>query len=151
VVEKASRVAVVNRTRERVEELIERLRPYAGATELLALELQDAREQITESKLIVNATSLGMQADDPSPLPGEWLHSHHIVCDMIYRTGQTALLGDAHDAGALAIGGLGMLVHQAALAIDIWSESLDQDAPRDLMRAAAESAICTMRASGGIE
>jgi len=151
VVEKASRVAVVNRTIERAEELVERLRPYACATELLALELPDAREQITESKLIVNATSVGMEPDDPSPLPGEWLHSHHIVCDMIYRTAQTSLLRDALAAGAVGIGGLGMLVHQAALAIDIWNESLRQDAPRDVMRLAAESAMRKMRASGGIE
>jgi shikimate dehydrogenase len=43
--------------------------------------------------------------------------------------------------GARAVGGLGMLVEQAAIAIEIWNQGDERSAPRDVMRAAAEAAL----------
>lgn len=141
ILEKARRVTIVNRTIERAEELADRLIPYARATEVIALHISEAEEQISESKLLVNATPMGMASDDPSPVPVSWISREHIVCDMVYSVRETAVLKAAREAGALAVGGLGMLVHQAALAIDIWSETAQHNAPRDLMRSAAQAAM----------
>jgi shikimate dehydrogenase len=59
---------------------------------------------------------------------------------MVYQR-PTALLDAARQAGATALGGLGMLVCQGALAVDIWTEGAHDPAPRDVMRAAAEAAL----------
>lgn len=141
ILEKAGRVAIVNRTVERAEELADRLMPYARSTEIVPLHVSEAEEQIRESRLLINATPTGMAEDDPSPVPVSWISRDQIVCDMVYNVRETALLKAACDAGALAIGGLGMLVHQAALAIDIWSETAQHKAPRDLMRSAAQAVL----------
>lgn len=151
VLEKAGRVAIVNRTVERAEELVERLIPYARSTEIVPLHISEAEEQIRDSRLLVNATPMGMAQDDPSPVPVSWISRNQIVCDMVYNVRETAVLKAARDAGALAIGGLGMLVHQAALAIDIWSETAHHKAPRDLMRSAAQAAVSAARPGEVIE
>ncbi len=140
ILEKPKGVSIVNRTIERAEELADRVRPCARAIEVVAVEPQDAEEAVRSAKLVVNATSLGMRPDDPSPVPAEWLNPEQIVCDMVYCAKETPLLRAARGAGAIPVGGLGMLVHQAALAIDIWNEASQQQAPRDVMRAAAEVA-----------
>jgi hypothetical protein len=42
-------------------------------------------------RLIVNATSLGMNPSDPAPIPARLLAPHHIVFDCVYRPSKTAL------------------------------------------------------------
>ncbi|MDP2401809.1 MAG: shikimate dehydrogenase [Actinomycetota bacterium] len=144
---KASRVTIANRSVERAEELAGRLRPHARATEIVAVGLVEAEDAVREAQLVVNATPLGMEADDPSPVHSAWLRPEHIVCDMIYRASDTSLLQSARSIGATAVSGLGMLVHQGALAIDIWNESTQSRVPRDVMRAAAEHAMRTSHVS----
>ena len=40
---------------------------------------------------------------------------------MIYHPAETALLAEARRAGAVAVNGVGMLVHQAAAAFEWWT------------------------------
>jgi len=89
--------------------------------------------------LIVNASSAGMFpevntspwfADLPFP-PAAFLY------DLVYKPPETALMAAARRAGLPACNGLGMLVEQAALALEIW---LGCVAPRNAMR----SAICRL-------
>lgn len=141
ILAKAARLVVANRTIERAEELVDRMVGHARGTELRAVEIRDAAEDVRGSDLIVNATPLGMSAGDPSPIPQDWLRSGHVVCDMIYGPSDTQLLSDARGTGATALNGLGMLVAQGAIAIDIWSDSAQISTPRDIMRAAAEEAM----------
>jgi shikimate 5-dehydrogenase len=60
------------------------------------------------------------------------------VNDLVYNPAQTRLLARAQAAGASVIGGLGMLVHQGALAFEMWT---GQAAPTDVMHVAAEWAL----------
>jgi shikimate 5-dehydrogenase len=56
---------------------------------------------------------------------------------MVYGSATpTALVEGARSAGAVGLDGLGMLVGQGAIAIDIWNES-QLRTPRDVMRRAA--------------
>jgi len=61
-----------------------------------------------------------------------------MVVDLVYHPARTALLAAAHDRGVRTIGGLGMLIHQAARQLHIWT---GLDAPVDVMRAAAEAEL----------
>ena len=88
------------------------------------------------SKILVNASSAGMLPDiascawpaELSFLPG-WL-----VYDLVYKPPETAFLRRARAAGLPVMNGLGMLVEQAALALEFWT---GQPVPRQAMWEAA--------------
>ena len=141
ILAKAAKITVANRTLDRAVELIERVSPHARNTALAAVELGSAQEAVSSADLIVNCTPLGMVPGDPSPIPAEWLRAGQVVFDMVYGGAPTQLLKDASAAGARAADGIGMLVAQAAIAVDIWSESAQIRTPRDIMRAAAQAAL----------
>ncbi|MBA3960586.1 MAG: shikimate dehydrogenase [Chthoniobacterales bacterium] len=75
-------------------------------------------EAAAQSDLIVHATPLGLQPNDPSPLPRALLRPCHLVYDLNYQP--TALLAAARATGARSASGLTMLLHQGALAFEFW-------------------------------
>ena len=85
--------------------------------------------------LVLNATSLGLEGRDPSPLDKEQfsLRWTSAVYDMIYRPAETRLLVAAKAAGCRTANGLGMLLHQGAKAFEIWT---GQPVPLEVMRRA---------------
>jgi len=74
-----------------------------------------------EDLLVINATSLGLRENDPSPLALNGLSSKTKVYDMIYNPPETALMKEGLEAGMATGNGLSMLVHQAAKALEIWT------------------------------
>lgn len=142
VIDGAAHVTVISRDPAHAEELVERMSQYARNTELVALASgPECAPYVEAADVVVNATPLGMRPDDPLPVSAEWLHRGQIVSDMVYRPIVTRLLVAAEAAGALAVGGLGMLVAQGAMALEIWNADSQVTAPRQLMRAAAERAL----------
>jgi len=90
------------------------------------------------ASLVVNATPVGMADGDPSPIPPGLVGAGQVVYDLVYgRVTPTALVRESSAAGALALDGLGMLVAQGAIAIDIWNADSQLKAPRETMRQAA--------------
>lgn len=88
----------------------------------------------SDAGLLVNATSLGLQEDDPLPWdPDVPFQPGQVAYDLIYNR-STEFLRLAAAQGAQAIDGLGMLVHQGARAFELWT---GLPAPVDVMRAAA--------------
>jgi shikimate dehydrogenase len=83
--------------------------------------------------LVVNATPVGMQGEDPVIDP-DALNPAQFVVDTIYHPMETPLLAACRARGIPCTNGLGMLVHQAALAFEMWT---GVEAPLDEMRAAA--------------
>lgn len=85
------------------------------------------------TSVVVNATPVGM-AGDPglpvAPVAGQW------AVDLVYHPHVTPWLRRAAAVGAPHIGGLGMLVHQAAIA---WELITGLPAPLAAMKAAAGS------------
>jgi shikimate dehydrogenase len=81
--------------------------------------------------LVVNATPLGRAGETlPHPPFGPGV----LAVDLLYRSGVTPLMAAARAAGAGAFGGLGLLLHQAALSFERWT---GRDAPMPVMSAAA--------------
>ena len=87
--------------------------------------LVDLADAAAKSDIIINATSVGMSKSPDtvsvSPLAPDLMGPHHVVVDLVYHPIETELLRLARSRGALAIDGLGMLVHQAALQQQIWT------------------------------
>jgi shikimate dehydrogenase len=127
--ERAAQIVVVNRSAERAHQAAH----LAGSSGRVGT-IDDVRD----SDLIVNATSVGMGADalavDQTPVPAHLLRPSHVVADLVYHPLETPLLAAARAVGAHTVDGLGMLVHQAALQQQLWLGVLPDVA---VMRAAA--------------
>jgi shikimate dehydrogenase len=140
--ENCERLVLVNRTVAKANALADRLRPFfmearvlgpAARLEAIAWEESAIRMQLADTDLIVNATPLGMNSSDPTPVPSRLLAPHHMVFDCVYGPSKTALLHAAEQAGARSANGISMLLHQGALCFSIW---FDREPPIEAMRKA---------------
>ncbi len=96
----------------------------------------DLESVVASSDLVVNATPVGMAPGDGLPfgIDPDWLASCRFVADLIYSPVRTPLLIAARERDVATGNGLGMLIHQAARQIEMWS---GRPAPLDIMSAAA--------------
>jgi shikimate dehydrogenase len=99
---------------------------WAGLEELLA-----------GADLLVNATPIGTGGDD-APVPRMLLRPDLAVLDLVYRPSPSDLVAKAREAGAVARGGAGMLLGQAARSFTLWT---GLEAPLDAMREALRSEL----------
>lgn len=127
-----ARVAIWNRTLPRAIQL-------AAELDLEAVNDAILEPRVRAAQLLVNTTAVGLEDAQTSPLPDGWLPAQGWVCDIVYRPLETKLLRDAARAGLQTIDGLGMLVHQGALAMGMWLEAQGIVGKPDpvVMRAAA--------------
>jgi len=132
--EGAASLFLVNRTGARAEQLAAEVTARFPAVKI------NLRLPPDSADLVINATSLGLKASDPSPLDQDWLKSRRPlrVYDMIYRPAETAFLRAAARAGCQTANGAGMLLYQGAAALELWS---GLPAPVDIMRAALLKSI----------
>ena len=112
-------VAVLNRTAGRAGALA----TLVGGVVRVGTFDEDA--DVAQADLVVNATPIGMAG---SAAEGEgWLvspsllHRGQVVADLIYAPRPTAWLAAAAESGARTVDGLGMLVHQAAAQLELWT------------------------------
>ncbi len=145
-IEGCERLVLVNRSVEKAVSLAQELAPYfrsdrlIGPSERLAAIQHDSaalRAELEHVDLLVNATSVGMKRSDPALIPQAHLTPNLMVYDAVYAGGKTRLVEDAEHAGARAANGLSMLLHQGALAFEIW---FNRPAPLAAMRAALPGA-----------
>jgi shikimate dehydrogenase len=92
----------------------------------------ELKNAMHEAELIVNATGVGMKKGDGLPIPNLLFRKDQLAFDVVYNR-DTAFLEQARAAGAMAVGGLGMLVFQGAQSFQIWTGA---PAPLEIMRAA---------------
>jgi shikimate dehydrogenase len=121
----AAEVVVANRTTDRAATAV------ALAPEVARV---GAPADAASADLVVNATPLGMGGDTSMPVDAALLHPGQLVVDLVYSPAVTPLVAAARQQGATAVNGLGMLIHQAALAFQHWT---GLDPPLEAMSAAA--------------
>jgi shikimate dehydrogenase len=126
-------VTVASRRRQQAQEI-------AGSFPNQQVQQTDftfSNTDLSNISLVVNTTPVGMApATDQSPWPSTVpLPKHAAIYDLIYNPIETKLVREAHEQGVRAITGLGMLVEQAALSFEIWT---NQTPSRAQMRAAAD-------------
>lgn len=85
---------------------------------------QITQELLSEYKLIVNCTPIGMGAfkNEKPILPYEFINSTHILLDLIYNPAETLFLTEGIKKGAQISNGLSMLEHQADANWLIWNK-----------------------------
>jgi shikimate dehydrogenase len=126
---------LVNRTQEKAIEIADRL-----AKSCPGMGVKQGYPSLSVD-LVINATSLGLKTEDQLPIDKEWLQKHRprFVYDMIYRPFETALLRTARQLGLRTANGMGMLLHQGARALELWT---GRPAPIEAMGAALEKNLC---------
>lgn len=122
----ASSITVMNRTEGRARKLASDLRDFYPNLNVDV----GAIAAFATADLIVNATSVGMSPNE-NESPMRWSFPRGVAAiDLVYRPLQTRFLREAERAGARPIGGVSMLVHQGAVAFQLWTR---RDAPVELM------------------
>lgn len=128
-------LVIANRTVAKGEELAASL----GVGSVKAIPLKEVGRWIKEATLLVQTTSVGMEPNrEGIPIDPALLHEKLIVSDLVYNPYHTRLLKEAKARGARIHSGLGMLVHQAALAFTHWT---GKPAPLEQMWQAARSSF----------
>lgn len=133
----ASRITVLARRPERAKELVEALDGHFDV-KLVAAALAEAEGPFSDSHLLVQATSATLESNPHADafadaLPMDALPSDAVVVDMVYKPMRTSVLAKAEDLGLRTVDGLGMLLHQGAIAFEMWTGATP---PLDVMRAA---------------
>ena len=139
--ERATSLAIANRTVERAESLADEISQTGLEANAFSIDSREFLSACGRADLIVNSTSVGMlhgPAEGNSPVPAEVISPGCVVYDMVYNPPKTPFLLDAERSGAQAIGGLPMLVYQGAAA---WSRWTGREAPVDVMFEAAKEAL----------
>lgn len=118
-------VDVDRRRSHEVAEAVTRHHEVVGA----AATPDDLPTLLPEADGLVNATPIGMAHHPGTPVPRRHLHPGLWVCDVIYRPVETQLLLEAGALGCRTVSGLGMAMHQAAEAFEIFTgEPADRNA-----------------------
>ncbi len=91
-----------------------------------------------DAACLINATPLGLKKSDPLPVMAEYIREKHLVCDLVYNPSETTLLKTAKARGAQRLHGLGMLLYQGVIALELWT---GKKAPVQVMKNALKRQI----------
>ena len=135
LVERGAReIRVANRTRARADTLA---REFGSAVS--PVDWNDRDSALDGAALLVNTTSQGMVGQPPLDLDLDRLPAKALVTDIVYIPLETPLLAAARRRGNRTVDGLGMLLHQACIAWQLWF-GLDPAVTPEL-RAAIEATL----------
>lgn len=117
---------------------VEKAKPLADSFGVLVSPLD--RIGIGDLDILINTTPVGMHGyeDNHCLVSHSALSKIQIVYDLVYNPMETRLLCDARAAGCVTIGGLDMLVAQAALQFKLWT---GDNPPMETMREAARKKL----------
>ena len=132
-------ICITNRTVSRAVALATDLSEKTGVS-IYGIGLDDSKlpHAVGTSQLIVNTASTSMDVSHPLLIDPEWLEPQSIVYDIVYTPPETRLLQAAAEKNCHTIGGLGMLVHQGAIAFEKWTGI---NPPVEIMRQALQGAF----------
>jgi shikimate dehydrogenase len=126
------RLIITDKIVEKAEALVERLQQNIPDCPVYVISPEDKEfaTAVLEGTLLINATPIGMKEGDPCVIAPDYLHKGLFVYDVIYNR-ETPLIQKAKKKGLKTLDGMGMLIHQGAMAFEIWT---GQKAPIEVMR-----------------
>lgn len=115
-------IAIANRTVSKATALAAEMREKTGVT-MQGMGFADAQlpSAVSQAALLVNTASASMDSSQPLLISAAWLQPHTTVYDIVYTPPVTPLMQAASDVGCQTLGGIGMLVHQGAIAFEKWT------------------------------
>lgn len=134
----ASDIAIVNRTESKAADVA----AFASQARV------GASADIAGAALVINTTSVGMTGDHAQesamPCDPALLSPRQAVVEIIYNPDETSWLRAARACGARGLNGVAMLVHQAAISLELWT-GMEPDL--DAMFAATEIELAARAAA----
>ena len=122
---KPEEINIINRTQQRADTLMNdfSLKMRYDSFHTFELFPPDNVETLSNSRLIINATTIGMfpEVEDTITDLEESFNEEQIVFDLIYNPTKTRFLKMAEMQGAKVVGGLKMLISQAAKSFELWT------------------------------
>lgn len=130
--EGVSEIKIANRTVEKGEILAREFQDKFERARFTASSLSALQDPkiLLAVDLIVNTTSMGLEGKMPD-IDFSLTLPHTLISDIVYKPLITPFLKMAHEAGRKTIGGLGMLVYQGAISLEIWTS---RKAPVEVMK-----------------
>ena len=122
---KPKKLFIVNRNERRAENLKDYFSEKMKFSSIKTKELipPTAFEVMRDSKLVINATPVGMHPNESDSITTstDVFTKGQIVFDLVYNPQKTLLIKTAIRSGAKTINGLNMLVNQAAKSFELWT------------------------------
>jgi len=112
--ESGSDLFIYNRTPEKAAFLVNDL-----AINFRNVSHAEGLDELGDSDIVINSTSLGLKSDDSMPFDPSGLKAGAVVVDLIYQ--DTPLIQAARQRGNKTVNGLGMLLWQGVLASELWT------------------------------
>lgn len=136
--QQAASIQILNRSKDRLDTMLASLSGLEGCGSIIPMQAKEDLANLPKTGICINATSLGLNSNDPLPLDLSLLTRDWAVYDMVYNPKETQLFIEAKKLGCSVATGLGMLVHQGAKALEIWTgERIDAQ----IMYKAGENAL----------
>ncbi|MDA3861852.1 MAG: shikimate dehydrogenase [Melioribacteraceae bacterium] len=137
------KINIINRTGEKAESLKDYFSSKMLFEKIKAYELvpPDVTEILSKSKLIINASAIGMspeEDDSPTTIPKSF-NNKQIVFDLVYNPRKTKFLSIAESQGATILNGLKMFIEQGAKAFELWTnEKMEIEKITEILNKEAE-------------
>lgn len=129
-----SRLTISNRSSERLEQMLKQLLDSGLPPDRIRrADFNQAPDDWSMPPLVINATALGLKADDPAPLDAGCLPAGSRIYDTTYGC-SNQLAADASRLGIAYADGLSMLVWQGVRSLGIWTGA---EVPDEIMSMAA--------------
>ena len=115
-------ITIANRTVERALSLAAEMQQKTDVP-MRGMGLTDTRlpAAVRRGMLLINTTTASMDPKQPLLVSADWLQPNTIVYDIVYTPPVTPLMAAAAERGCRTLGGIGMLVHQGAIAFEKWT------------------------------
>ena len=127
----ARKINIINRNAARGEELVRTITENTAA-QAAFFPWEGTAPLPADTEILINATCVGLfpEVDRCPDVCYEHIRPDMLVCDVVFNPAMPLFLRRAQARGARILTGLGMLVNQAALNFEIWT---DVKAPREVM------------------
>lgn len=119
----AASLTFINRTLRTAQELAENISSSHPTLPIQCLTntSSDVATILSDSDIIIQTTSVGLNSTD-SPIDNfDWVKPNHICVDIIYLPSKTTFLKQCEQKNAVIQNGLGMLAGQGALAFELFT------------------------------
>ncbi len=108
-------ITVTNRTLSKANDIID------GLGSGKAISCDEASETLEQYKILIQTTPAGMKYGDSTlPFSIDQMSKDAIVADIVYNPLMTPFLQHAQIIGATIVTGIGMFIHQGAIAYEHW-------------------------------
>ena len=115
-------ITIVNRTTQKAIALAEEMHEKIGVP-MRGMGLTDTQvpTAVRRSRLLINTATVSMDLTQPPLISADWLQPNAVVYDIVYTPPVTPLMTAAAERGCQTLGGIGMLIHQGAIAFEKWT------------------------------